>query len=213
MSGSGLGQLITFYWLVSCAVRLVGSAGICYSVVLGAQLVMTIISDKPSNSQNINIQLWQSFMVYDDAGFLLASSYWLLKVIFKHSNFILLTFKGLSLLHSDSETETWDMWRRRREREDKLMCHLAPTCLTACSVLRCSQSRSQPPLFSLGPFHTETFICMTWHHDIMTLVTFPLVYCDTWQMRCHVTWHDLCPHDTPPQGECHRPFVKHKTFQ
>ena len=104
-------------------------------------------------------------MFYDDAGFLSA------KVLVL--DFILETFKGLSLLQSHSETRGRDSVTRARAERRQTDVSLSPGC---------SQSTSHSPH---GPFDAETVICMTWHHDIMTLVTFPLVYCDTWHM-----WRD-----------------------
>lgn len=188
MSGSGLGQLITFYWLVTCELCDRASGWAPCGVVLIAQVLMTVISDKLSNTR-----MGECFMTMRP--FIIISLSNPIGISFKlHSQdiwrFVIVTF-GLG----DGE------WREARGGGRQTDVSLSPGC---------SQSTSHS---RHGPFDAETVICMTCHHDIMTRVTFPLVYCDTWHMWCQVTWRDLCPHDTQPPGKCHRPFVKHKTFQ
>ena len=69
-------------------------AGLRVSVVLSAQVLMTVISDKLSNSQtHETCSSGNERMFYDDAGFLSASATPQVLV----SNFILKTFGGLSL--------------------------------------------------------------------------------------------------------------------
>ena len=71
-------------------------AGLRVSVVLSAQVLMTVISDKLSNSQThetLTCSSGNERMFYDDAGFLSASATPQVLV----SNFILKTFGGLSL--------------------------------------------------------------------------------------------------------------------
>ena len=161
-------------------------AGLRVSVVLSAQVLMTCISDKLSNTRMGNVLWWCGLFIS------LSNP---IGISFKLDSqdiwrFVIVTFRL-------GDGEWREAWGGGRQTD----VSLSPGC---------SQSTSHS---RHGPFDAETVIYMTCHHDIMTRVTFPLVYCDTWHMWRQVTWRDLCPHDTQPTGKCHRPFVKHKTFQ
>ena len=133
---------------------------------------MTVISDKLSNSQThetLTCSSGNERMFYDDAGFLSA---WATPQVLV-SNFILKTFGGLSLWHSDSETRRV----RHEEEEDKLMCHLA----------RAARNQHLIP----GTAHLTRRQSFVWH-AIMTLwLVWHFLLFTVTHDTCDVKWRDV----------------------